>query len=256
MTIHSGILRLQVLDDEMAVGKAAAAMIALQVRRKPTSVLLLPTGRTPLTMYNHLSALVRIGRLNLQYVRTFILDEFYGLLPSHPNSYRSYMQRVLFDHVSVPLENIYILNSVATVPQIECARYETAIAECGGVDLAVLGIGANGSIGFNEPGSHFTNRTRLVTFQKETRTANSFLFQSDTEAVPTTAMTVGLATILAARRVLLLATDITKAEALEAALYGPVTPDVPASVLRWHPDVTVLADCTAASAPAIYTRFP
>ncbi len=233
--------------DEGTVGQAAADLVAEKLRLKPASVLLLPTGRTPLPMYARLVARWRAERPDLSPVQTFNLDEFYGLPPDHPGSYRTYMRRVLFDHLPVPSDNYHLLNGAAADPTEECRAYEAKIEAAGGVDLAVLGIGANGHIGFNEPGSTLASRTRLVTIEPTTRAANAFLFDQRLDAVPQTALTVGIATILASRQVLLLVTGPSKAVALTHLLTGPVSPDFPASFLRLHPQVTILADREASS---------
>lgn len=236
-----------ILNDGAAVSRAAAAALADQIRADPGSALLLPTGQTMLDVYADLVAIVRAERIDLGRVQTFNLDEFYGLPPDHPGTYRSYMHEALFDHVAIPAANINLIDSAATDIAAECARYEQRIAAAGGIDLAMLGIGVNGHIGFNEPGSDFATRTRLITLRDSSRAANAGRFGGDADAVPRQAATVGIATILEARRILLLATGGAKAQAIHAMLHGPITPDVPASALRLHPHVAVLLDRAAAS---------
>lgn len=247
MTDHAPQLR--TLASATAVSQAAAMCLADQLRANPRSVLLLPTGRTMLQVYAALIEIVYAEQLDLAQVHTFNLDEFYGLAPSHPGSYRSYMQQALFDHVNIPPAQIDLIDGSAADIVAECTRYEAHIEAVGGIDLAMLGIGVNGHIGFNEPGSSFTSRTRLVTLRDTSRSANADRFNDDAEAVPREAATVGIATIMAARRILLLATGASKAPAIHALLHGSISPDLPASALRQHPDVTVLIDQAAAALP-------
>jgi glucosamine-6-phosphate deaminase len=241
-----GAADLYVFENEADLGEAAAEMLAKQLRQNPASVWLLPTGRTPLAMYRDLVVKINGEKLDVSRLRTFNLDEFYGLPAVHPGSYHSYMQNALFGHISVNPENIKILDGETADPVAECAAYEAAIIAAGGVDLAVLGIGANGHIGFNEPGSDFESRTRLVEIQSETRQANAIFFDNKLEDVPAAALTSGIATIMDARQILLLATGASKADAVYAMLHGEITPDVPASVLRRHRKLTIMVDRAAA----------
>ena len=238
-------IEVQVFENEQATAAQAALFVARQLEYGPDSGLLLPTGRTPLMMYAELVAMVGTGQLSLEGVQTFNLDEFYGLPADHAGSYQTYMRQVLFDRVDIPTDQIHLLNSAAADPLEECRAYEAKIKAAGGIDLAVLGIGTNGHIGFNEPGSSLDSRTRLVTLRSETRLANAFLFNNSQE-VPHSALTVGIGTILEARRILLIATGSSKAQAVAAMLSGPVTPDLPASCLQLHPAVTLLLDKEAA----------
>jgi glucosamine-6-phosphate deaminase len=245
MTIHPPVLH--IIDSAEAVSRAAAAAIADQIRSNGDSVLLLPTGQTMLAVYADFVTLVHSEQLNLRHVRTFNLDEFYGLPPGHPGSYHRYMQQYLFDHVPIAAANIDLINSAAADIASECARYEANINAVGGIDLAVLGIGVNGHIGFNEPGSDFASRTRLVSLREESRVANASRFNGAIAQVPRQAVTVGIATIMEARHILLIATGASKAQAIHAMLHGPVTTTLPASALRRHGHVTVLIDQAAAS---------
>ena len=238
-------IRVAIFKEEQAVGEVAAAFLAEQARSKPDSVWLLPTGRTPLMMYNRLVELIEQEEVNLARVRTFNLDEFYGLSPEHPGSYHTYMRQALFEKAGIPAQNTNLLDGSNPDPHQECVNYEARIRAEGGIDLAVLGIGSNGHIGFNEPGSEPDSRTRLVEIRPETREANAFLFDHKLENVPVSALTAGIATIMEARRILLLATGGSKARAVAAMLNGPVTPQLPASILRLHPNVTLLADRAA-----------
>ena len=237
--------QLTLVKDEVELGTVAARLIAQQVQKKPASILALPTGQTPLPMYQALAHMERCGQVSLSGVHTFNLDEFWRLPADHPGSYHAYMQREFFAHVSIPSTHIHLLDGMAADAVAECARYEAAIAALGGLDLAILGIGENGHIGFNEPGSALDSHTRLVTLTPTTRAANAIFFASE-EEVPHQALTLGIAAILAARRILLLAGGESKAQALHLALHGPITPDLPASALQRHPHVTILADRDAA----------
>jgi glucosamine-6-phosphate deaminase len=240
-------LRLEIFEDEPAVGEAAAQFVAGQIVQNPANVLLLPTGRTPLLMYAALLKQVQNGQLDLSRVKTFNLDEFYGIEATHPGSYHRYMWQNFFDRAAIPPENIDLLDGSAPDLVKECAAYESKIRAAGGADLAILGLGANGHIGFNEPGSTFDSRTRLVSIQPGTREANAFLFNNRLEEVPQRALTVGIGTIMEARRILLLVTGRPKASALAGMLNGPLTTGLPASCLRLHPEVILLSDREAAS---------
>ena len=239
-------MQISVYADAAEVGAAAAELLAAQLRRKPDSALLLPTGRTPLPMYAAFVTLAQQSRLDTGALVTFNLDEFYGLPRGHHGSYLAYMRRVLFAPLNLQDAQTHLLDSAASDPERACADYEAAIRAAGGIDVAVLGIGTNGHIGFNEPGSAFDSRTREVALRETSRVANAFMFENRLDDVPHAALTVGIGTIMEARRVVLLATGAEKAEALRAALYGTVTPDVPASILQHHPDLVVLADRSAA----------
>lgn len=228
--------------DELS--RLAAELVQTQLERKPDSVLGLATGSTPVGMYQQLIAFNRNRKLHD--VTTFNLDEYVGLGRAHPNSYYYFMRTQLFDHLDIPDANIHIPNGEAADIHEECAAYEERIEQSGGIDLQVLGIGVNGHIGFNEPGTPFTTKTHVVELHESTRKANQRFFES-LEAVPTHAVTMGIDTIMRSRRIVLLISGKAKAEALHRLLSGPVTEDMPASVLKNHPDVTVIADRGALS---------
>jgi glucosamine-6-phosphate deaminase len=175
-------------------------------------------------------------------VRTFNLDEFAGLDPSSEHSYRSYMQKELFDHVSIDPDNIGFLNGVAPDLMAECRRYEAAIEDAGGIDLQILGIGANGHIGFNEPADGLCATTHIANLTEETREANAALFGGDWTRVPARALSMGMATILNAREIVLMATGAEKADAVHGLIEGLITTRLPASILQVHPRVTVMVD--------------
>ncbi len=226
------------------MSQAAARIVACQILRKVDSVLGLPTGSTPVGMYQVLVRMYDQGIIDFSRVITFNLDEFYGLPPDCPQSYRCYMQKQLFNHVNIRNENIHIPNGAVTNVGKECKRYEEEIHHHGGIDLQVLGIGPNGHIGFNEPGSGWGTVTRLVTLQEETRKRESKGFSSLSE-VPTKAITIGIKTIMNAKKILLLASGKEKAWAVREAFKGSITTKVPASILQLHPNVIAIVDSAA-----------
>jgi glucosamine-6-phosphate deaminase len=186
------------------------------------------------------------GRIDLSAVTTFNLDEFWRLPPDHPGSYHAYMERHLFGHVRIARPRIHFLDGMAPDPDAECARYERAIAEAGGIDVQILGIGANGHIGFNEPATVLQARAHRVRLKPQTRRANATFFGNDAALVPEEALSMGMATILHARRIILVATGRGKGRAVERTIAGPLTTRVPASFLQVHPNVEVVVDEAAA----------
>jgi len=210
-------------------------------------VLGLPAGQTPIPLYAELVVLSRQGRLDVSGVRTFNLDEFVGVSPAHPGSYRSFMQRQLFDHVPIPARRRHLPNGAARDTVAECARYERAILRAGGIDLQLLGLGMNGHIGFNEPADALRARTHLARLTRSSRNANRVLFGNDIRQVPRAALSMGMATILQARRIVVMATGKAKAGCIERMVTGPVTTRVPASLLQLHRNVEVWLDVEAAS---------
>ncbi len=233
-----------VVEDGEKVAKKAAEHMRDQLKAKPESVLALPTGRTPLGMYGELVRMCERGEVDFSPTTVFDLDEFYSLPPEHPASFASYLNTHFLERV--PLGRVVLLNGIAPDPEAECARVEEEIRRIGGVDLAILGIGRNGHIAFNEPGSRVDSRTRLVALTDSTRRASRGCFPVGEEA-PYTALTMGVSTILAARAILLLAIGPQKASILARALCGSVTGDIPASWLQQHPRLTIIADCQAAA---------
>jgi glucosamine-6-phosphate deaminase len=209
-------------------------------------VLGLPTGRTPVSLYRELVALYRAKRIDFAATTTFNLDEFVGIGARDPRSYRSFMQSHLFDHVNLPARRIHFLDGGASDTAAECARYERAIRSAGGIDLQLLGLGANGHIGFNEPARGLIARTHRTTLTPATRRANAALFGNRLSDVPSAALSMGMATILHARRIVLLATGGAKAACVARTLNGPITPRVPASFLQLHPAAEVWLDRSAA----------
>jgi glucosamine-6-phosphate deaminase len=225
---------------------AAAILIAGQVIDKPASVLGLATGSTPLPIYRELIALARRGALSFKKVTTFNLDEYVGLGPDHPCSYRRFMWENLFSHVDIPAENIHIPDGLAADPERECLLYDAAIAASGRLDLQLLGLGANGHIGFNEPAAHFTTHSYCVALSQQTLRDNRRFFE-DGAPMPTHALTMGIASIMQAKRIVLVATGEGKAEAVRGMVEGPVDPMLPASILQMHRHATILLDEAAAS---------
>lgn len=205
-------------------------------------VLGLPTGSSPEGMYRRLVEAYKTGKVSFRHVITFNMDEYVGLPEEHPESYHSFMRRNLFDHIDCPKENIHILNGNAPDLEAECARYEQMMAEAGGVDLFLGGIGPDGHIAFNEPFSSLTSRTRVKTLTTDTIIANSRFFDNDVNKVPKHALTVGVGTVMSAREVMILVNGHHKARALQAAVEGPVTQAWTISALQQHPHVVIVAD--------------
>lgn len=227
---------------EAALAVSLARLIADTITRRPTTVLGLPTGRTPLALYEELVRLTRTEQLDWSAVRTFNLDEFVGLGEGDPGSYRTFMEQRLFAHVNLRHEHVGFLDGRAVDLQRECERYERVIEAAGGIDVLILGIGANGHIGFNEPAESLAARSHRASLDEPTRAANAWWFGGDTNRVPHEALTMGMATILRARAIVLIATGEPKAEVVSAMLYGGVTTRVPASFLQLHPQVSVMLD--------------
>ncbi len=227
--------------------------MARQLADNPRIVLGLPTGQTPIPLYRELIALYRAGRVDCSHATTFNLDEFVGLGSHDSTSYQRFMCRHLFDHLNFSPRRTHFLNGMAPDAVAECARFEKAIDRAGGIDLMVLGLGRNGHIGFNEPDRALVARTHRTRLSLSTRRANAFLFGDQLRAVPREALSMGMATILSARRIVLFVTGRTKARLVERVLDGRITPRVPGSFLQLHRDVEVWLDA-AASLPASSSR--
>lgn len=238
--------KVTVFHDERVLARTLAARIVDAVRQKPDLVLGLPTGRTPVRLYHELGALYARGEADFSRVTTFNLDEFLGIAPDHPGSYRAFMQEHLFSRVNVSLDRINVLNGVAPDPGAECARYDRAIADAGGIDLQLLGIGTNGHIGFNEPARELTGATHRVVLKQSTRRSNAALFDGREENVPREALSMGMATILRARQIVLIATGKSKAGCIDRTVNGPITTKLPASFLQLHRDIELVLDEAAA----------
>ncbi|MCP3141720.1 glucosamine-6-phosphate deaminase [Pyxidicoccus xibeiensis] len=238
----------RIFDSEQDAAVACAARIADAVRARPSLVLGLPTGRTPLNVYRELVALQARGALDLSRASTFNLDEFHGVSAEDAGSFRAYMDRHFFQHVNLAPERIHFLDGSAPDAEAECARYEAELTAAGGLDLVLLGIGGNGHLAFNEPGDSLLAPCHRTKLSRDTRLANAMLFGDDASRVPLEALTLGMGAILQARSVVLLAFGESKAEAVRAMVEGPVTPRCPASFLQLHRDVAVWVDPPAASA--------
>ncbi len=236
---------IRVYGDYREMSRAAAQIVADQLRAKPDSVLGLATGSTPEGMYAELVRMYREGQVDFSQAHSFNLDEYVGLSPDDPRSYNVYMWKNLFRHVNFDPKRVHIPSGVGDDLAGQCLRYERMIEEAGGIDLQVLGIGRNGHIGFNEPGSPFDSRTRVVDLAEQTVSVN--MEKTEAISLPTQAVSMGIGTILESRRIMLLANGVEKAEIVAKALRGPVTWMVPASALQVHGDVVVLLDKPAAS---------
>lgn len=236
-------MKWEALDGYDALSARAARILLETIRTNPRAVLGLPTGRTPVGMYARVVAECSRDYHCFRSIVTFNLDEYAGIAGDHPGSYRTYMRQHLFDSVDIDPKNTHIPDGTAPDLAAECARYEHEIAEAHGIDLMFLGLGRNGHIGFNEPGTAFDSRTRVVELTTSTRKANADLFESG--HVPECAITMGIGTILEARRIVLLASGESKREAVARLRAGIVDEAFPASALWKHDDVTVLtADTT------------
>ena len=225
----------------------AAEIVKEQVVLKPGSVLGLPTGSSPLGMYQQLIAMYKKGELDFSSVKTFNLDEYIGLDTDHPQSYHQFMEDNFFQYVNLKPENTNMPKTDETDNLSGCQNYENKIQHTGGIDLQILGIGRNGHIGFNEPGTSFSSRTHVVQLHDETRKANARFFNTIDE-VPKAAVTMGIKTIMRARKILLLIAGQSKQEALFRLISSKVNESFPASVLQLHPDVMVLTDKSASQA--------
>jgi glucosamine-6-phosphate deaminase len=240
-------VKLEVYADEETLAHTLAASVVRAITDHPAMVLGLPTGRTPLALYRALIVLTKQQGIDWSRVRTFNLDEFLGLGDSEPGSYRHFMHDHLFAHLNITRDHIGFLDGRAPDVDAECERYEQAIRAAGGIDLIILGIGANGHIGFNEPCDILPARTHRVVLEEPSRAANALWFGGNLSAVPHAALSMGMATILNAREVVLMATGEGKADAVHGMVAGGITTELPASFLQLHPQVTVMLDTTAAS---------
>ena len=232
--------------DYDAMSRKAADILAAHVILKPDCVLGLATGSTPIGMYKQLIAWYEQGVLDFSQVHTVNLDEYRGLAPTHDQSYRYFMQHNLFDHVNVKGENTNVPDGLAADPEAECARYDQVIDSLGGTDVQVLGMGHNGHIGFNEPADHFPLGTHVVDLTDTTIDANARFFASRDD-VPKQALTMGVKNIMQSRHILVVVSGADKAPIVKKAFFGPVTPQVPASILQLHPNVSIVADEAALS---------
>ncbi|WP_350342679.1 glucosamine-6-phosphate deaminase [Proteinivorax tanatarense] len=234
-------MRIIIEKDYESLSKKASLLVASQILLKPDSVLGLATGSTPLGMYKNLIEMYKRNEVDFSKVTTFNLDEYYGLSPDHPQSYNSYMKNNFFDHINIPPFKCHLPKGNAKNVVTECYTYEDKISKCGGIDFQVLGIGENGHIGFNEPDDSLNVLTNLVDLRSQTIEANSRFFESSCQ-VPKQAISIGIATIMKAKKILLLASGENKAEAIAQMTSGHVTTKVPASLLQTHQDLILLVD--------------
>ncbi len=241
-------MKFMVYNTPEDASRELAMRIARLIREKPDAVLGLPTGNSPRLLYRELIRLHREAGLDFSRVTTFNLDEYVGLPPGHDGSFHTFMRRNFFDAVNVPPERIHLPDGMAADLPAACEAYEGAIARAGGIDLLVLGVGSNGHIGFNEPGTSFLSRTRVSTLTSRTRSDNAGFFGGSPAAVPRQSITMGIRTILEARRCALLAFGPSKARAVSEAVHGPVSTVVPASALRGHSDAMWYLDPEAGAA--------
>lgn len=239
-------MKIYVVKDYDAVSKQAAEIISDQIKEKQNSVLGLATGSSPIGIYKLLVEKYKAGVISFKEIRTVNLDEYKGLNELNENSYHYYMNDNLFSKVDINPANINIPNGMAVDDNAECARYEEVIKSLGGIDLQLLGLGENGHIGFNEPGTAFKVRTHVVDLTESTIHANSRLFER-IEDVPRQAYSMGVNTIMGAKKILLVVNGAKKADALAKVINGPVSTEVPGSVLQTHPDVTIICDEEAAA---------
>jgi glucosamine-6-phosphate deaminase len=240
------VMLVETVADYEALSDLAAKEVAHQIRMRPDSVIGLATGSTPLGIYRRLVQWHKDEGLDFSKVTTFNLDEYVGLPPTHPESYNYFMWENLFKHVNVSPSKVFIPQSVHQEVEYFCDWYEQQIKKAGGIDLQILGIGANGHLAFNEPGSSLGSRTRIKTLTTKTVRDNARFFDNEDE-VPRFAITMGIGTIMEARRLLLVASGKGKARAIKATLEGPVTAMVPATIVQLHRDAFIMIDEGAAS---------
>ncbi len=238
-------MRIYKVSDYRAMSRKAANIISAQIILKPDSVLGLATGSTPIGIYQQLIEWYNKGDLDFSKIRTVNLDEYKGLSCDNRQSYHYFMKHHLFEHINIGMGHTYLPEGMAPDSEKECRRFDGVIEQLGGIDFQLLGLGHNGHIGFNEPGEAFEKGTHCVELTPSTIEANSRLFAKG-EPVPSCAYTMGIQTIMLARKILLVVSGGDKEEILLRALTGPVTPTVPASILQLHSDLTVVADQAAA----------
>lgn len=238
-------MQIHVYQTAELAAEAAATLIASQIMNHPDTVLGLPTGSTPVLTYRALAHMNREGVVDFSKVTTFNLDEYVGLNGDHPQSYRYFMNENLFDHINIDKANTHVPSGMGDVEQ-NALDYEAEIAKAGGVDLQFMGIGRNGHIGFNEPADAYPDCTSIIELTESTIDANKRFFDS-ADDVPRKAISMGVGTIMRARKAVLIATGADKAEAVRDLVKGPITPRLPASALRMHADAIIVLDAAAAS---------
>lgn len=239
-------MQVVIKPDAAAVAEYGANIFIRQIISKPDAVLGLATGSTPVALYQQLIAAYQAGKMSFAQVKSVNLDEYLGLAGTHPQSYRYFMQQQLFDHIDIAAANTAVPEGDAVDPLLACQQYEQHISQAGGIDLQLLGLGRNGHIGFNEPSSGLRSRTRIKTLTAATIADNARFFKAD-EYQPHLSITMGIGTILEARKIVLLATGDSKADAVKAMVEGPLTAACPASALQLHQHALIVIDEAAAS---------
>lgn len=237
-------MNIYVFKTQEELNQVGAGLVTSLVQMNPRAVLGLATGGTPIGIYEEMVKTYRKGLVSFKQVTTYNLDEYVGLPEDHPESYVSYMKKHLFDHIDIPADQTNLPNGRAADLEKECAEYDQKLEGVNQVDLQILGIGHNGHIGFNEPGRELTSGTHVVELKEETREANARFFNSIDE-VPKQAVTMGVGTIMKAKTLVLIVRGADKAEIAHRALTGPVTTEIPASLLQMHPNLIVLLDAEA-----------
>ncbi len=232
-------MRIIEAKDYADLSRKAANVLSAQVILEPHSVLGLATGSTPIGTYKQLIEWYNKGDIDFSKTKSVNLDEYIGLGPDNDQSYRYFMNKNFFDGINIKKENTYVPNGMATDLEAECKRYDELISSLGGIDIQLLGIGHDGHIGFNEPGAAFEKTTHIVDLEESTIKANARFFGSE-DAVPRKAITMGIKSIMRSKKLLLIANGPDKKDIMQKALYGPVTPMVPASILQFHPNLTVV----------------
>lgn len=238
-------MRVIAANDYLQMSQMAARFLSAQVTLKPDSVLGLATGSSPIGLYKELTALYSRGDLDFSQVRTINLDEYKGLTPDHPQSYRYFMNQHLLTKVNIDLSNTFMPDGLEQDEDKACRDYDRVNETIGPIDVQLLGLGHNGHIGFNEPSDGFSTGTHCVLLDERTLEANARFFDNDIGKVPTKAYTMGVRSILHSKRILLIVSGADKADILCEAMTGPITPQVPGSILQLHDDVTVIADVAA-----------
>ncbi|MCJ8314231.1 MAG: glucosamine-6-phosphate deaminase [Saccharospirillaceae bacterium] len=239
-------MKIVILKDASAVAKYSAAIFIKQIQNKADCVLGFATGSTPVDMYNELINAYKNRQVSFDQVSSFNLDEYLGLSGDHQQSYRFFMNDKLFDHIDIDLAKTTVPPGDSKNPIDACAHFERKIIECGGIDIQLLGLGRNGHIGFNEPSSSLSSRTRIKTLKQQTINDNARFFKDETFQ-PHLAITMGIGTILEARKIVLLATGKNKAQAIADTIQGPITAQCPASALQLHANTVIVIDELAAS---------
>ena len=237
-------MRIIVCESYEEVSKSAANIIASQLVLKPDSILGLATGSTPVGAYKLLAEMNKKGEIDFKEVKSFNLDEYYPISPENNQSYRYFMNENLFNYINIDINNTHVLNGLAEDPDEECENYDKMIEEAGGIDLQVLGIGQNGHIGFNEPDESLIAKTHLTGLTESTIQANSRFFDN-IEDVPTQSLTMGIASILSAKKIIILANGTSKHKAVNELINGGITTSNPATMLKVHPDVVLICDKAA-----------